>query len=752
MAQSWAANWEGMGAAALALRDAGKEVFMDAFREGKAMYANNVDTYGKRMQPPEELEAELRDIQNAAIKGARGKGVHRRLASLANPERIGRYFHTGMRLWMHEKTGSSYWLRPGLRTMSAVDNVAGFTFAVYKVRHDIEMKARQQGMQMKFEDADDPQKAMGDWKEKQFMEAFYGLEPTEAQRIAFRREMRIPQDVLDDQAIDDMIMETRVREKYGGMVPNAVTRNASEFSDEMRFQNLPGQPESMTRDLYMRAKGLQQNPLVEAVFPYFQTPFLGVGFDLEMMGLPGIARAFKDMTPAQARRNKANLIMAGHVWAMFGLLSAGNLIVGNGPIDWKQRREWKIKLKAQGLEPNSIAGVQMPGGYPIINTFMLMQDIVDNTKGALFSKYDQLNVVEAITGVLMGHLSRGSAIGQVQQLMDVAYSDRSMGAKAGSMGGYFVGGRYLPSGPMRSLERASNSQASDLYRDAEWTEQDFEDIDPDLMQTWERRIRSAAYDVTGLAGAFGGKYKDKDWLGTDIRLPWGMDLMTYLEHRFTPGEHPRDKVYTELDRLNLLNPPEELVTKRLRDVPMTDDMQKFWNDSYGEMRGTTDPYVLGAPANFTIRVPLLDMTTPSGIRLKEDRTLMDLDLRLFLGEHTKGKTMLEAARSLMNDPVYQAMEDQDATSFATDAPSAERRSKPAAVMMRSLKRYYSLLTTAKMLNMADPPPEVVQWREWERAKNATLQMQILNDSGQRPIQEEADAGVRALTEALGGAE
>jgi hypothetical protein len=750
--QAWAANWEGLGAAALAVRDAGKEVFVDAFADGKAMYANNVDTYGKRYQSPDELVAELEDLQAAAMKGAEGKNAARRMASLANPERYGKLLHTGVRLWMYEKTGNSYWLRPGLRTMGAVDNVAGFTFSVYRVRHQLEMKARMQGKQMNFEDAADPQKAMNEWIEKEFMESFYGLEPTEAQRIAFRREQGISPELLDDQGIDDMIMESRVSERYGGMVPNKTTRIASEFSDELRFANVPGEPGGPLRDAYMAGKRLQQLPFVEAVAPYFQAPFLGVGFDLQMMGLPAIGRLFTDMTPSQVRRNKANLIMAGHVWAMFGLLSAGGLIVGNGPVPKEQRREWVIKQKQRGLEPNSIAGVQMRGGYPIINTLLMMQDIVDNVEGAFFSKYDQLNLVEAVTGVLLGYLSRGSAIGQVQQLMDVAYADRGMGSKVGGMAGYLAAGRYTPSGPMRSLERASNSQSADLYRDGEWTEQDFDDIPTDLMETWERRIRDAAYNVTGLAGSFGGKYKDKDWLGTDIRKPWGMDLMTYLEHRFTPGEHPQDKVYTELDYLDLLDPPEELISKRLRDVPMTDDMQKIWNDTYGALKGTTDPFVIGAPANFTVRVPVLDITTPSGVRVKDDKTLLSLDLRLFLGKHTKGNTMLEAARSLMNDPIYQAMEGMEPTSFATDAPRAERRRVPAAVMMKALKRYYAEMTTAQMLNTEDAPPAVLRWREMNDAKNATLQMEMLTESGQSPIRDEAEAKVKALTEALGGAQ
>ena len=750
--QAWAANWEGLGAAALAVRDAGKEVFVDAFADGKAMYANNVDTYGKRYQSPDELVAELEDLQAAAFKGAEGKNPARRMASLANPERYGRMLHTGVRLWMYEKTGDSYWLRPGLRTMGAVDNVAGFTFAVYQVRHQLEMKARMQGRQMNFEDAADPQKAMNEWIEKEFMESFYGLEPTEAQRIAFRREQGISPELLDDQGIDDLIMESRVGERYGGMVPSKTTRIASEFSDEMRFANVPGEPGGTVRGLYMGGKALQQQPLIEAIAPYFQAPFLGVGFDAQLTGFPAIARLLTEQTPSQRRRTKANMIMAGHVWALWGLLSSQGLIVGNGPTDWEQRREWLIKQKAKGLEPNSIAGVQMRGGYPIFNTIFMMQDIAESREFAEFSKYDQLGAVEALTGTLLGYLSRGSAIGQIQQLMEVAYADRGMGSKMGGMAGYMFAGRYTPSGPMRSLERASNSQSKDLYRDGEWNEQDYEDIPHDQMETWERYLREIAYNVTGLAGAFGGKYKDKDWLGTDIRNPWGMDLMTYLEHRFTPGEHPKDKVYAELDYLDLLDPPQELISKRLRDVPMTDDMQKFWNDTYGALKGTTDPYLIGAPANFTVRVPVLDITTPSGVRLKEDKTLLSLDLRLFLGKHTKGKTMLEAARSLMNDPIYQAMEGIEPTSYGTDAPRAERRRAPAAVMMKALKRYYAEMTTTQMLNMEDAPPEVLRWREMNDAKNATLQMEMLTESGQSPIREEAEAKVKALTEALGGAQ
>ena len=112
----------------------------------------------------------------------------------------------------------------------------------------------------------------------------------------------------------------------------------------------------------------------------------------------------------------------------------------------------------------------------------------------------------------MGHLSRASAIGQVQTLMDVAYGNPYQQDRFGTFVGYMAAGRYLPSGPIRGVERLSGSTQQNLYRDETWTEKDFLKLDADgqaKLQTMERRLRNAAYNVTGLAGVFGGKYRDK---------------------------------------------------------------------------------------------------------------------------------------------------------------------------------------------------------------------------------------------------
>jgi hypothetical protein len=764
--EAWQSNWNGVGASMLAIRDAGKEVFMDSFVRGKSMYANNVDTYGARYQAPEELVAELKDIQRG---GAPNGNVAQKIGSLVNPERYGRFFHAATRLWMYEKTGSSYFLRPGLRTMGAVDNLAGYGAAVYKLRHDLEVKYRFEGIQKELMNEAGPQLPKEEAQRltnnrimEDFNKAFYSTQPTEAEIIAFRRESGIPAEFLDDQGIADMIAEQRVGENYSGMIPGEMTREASAFSEEMRFAN---KPDGAMKEIYEGADKMRRQPWVEAAMPYFRAPFLGTGFDVDMLGVfPGLRKVmFSDrMTPKQRRRNTANLIMAGHVYAMWGTLSASDLITSNGPAvvpgdpqSAQRRQQWLLKMKKQGRRPNSIAGVTLPGGLPIINTVFLMEDIKENFMYAASSRFDQLDVVEAVVGVLMGHLSRSSAIGQVQTLMETAYGNPYQQDRAGAFAGYMAQGRYLPSGPMRSLERASGSGQQNLYRDEAWTEQDFDALDAEgqaWMQTMERRLRNVAYNVSGLTGVFGGKYKDKDWLGSDIRKPWGMDFATYLKDRFDPVEHPEGKVYTELNRLQQLNRPEELAVRRLRDVPMTDDMQKYWNESYSAIEGRDDTdisLVDGVPkVSLKVRVPIFDITTAQGIRVKEDATLMDVDVTPLLNEVVKGNNVMTAYQRLFDSPLYKEMEANEVTKFDRTSPSQEQSAAPSVQMVKAVKRYYAGLTTAKMLNMDNPPAEVEQWREQQLMMNQTVQDQILRNSGRSEMLKEAEARANAFSNVL----
>ena len=167
--------------------------------------------------------------------------------------------------------------------------------------------------------------------------------------------------------------------------------------------------------------------------------------------------------------------------------------------------------------------------------------------------------------------------------------------------------------------------------------------------------------------------------------------------------------------LDMLNPPEPLMTRTLEGVPMSDELQKEYNDSYGQMLGDMEPVarmkLAGASPTFTVK-----LTTPidlkDGMRINKSTNLLSVDLSIFLGKHAKGKTFQEAALSLINDPMYQSMQDAESLTgdqAVQDQPKGERRRKPAVKMMAALKEYYHLLTLDKM-GRSDTPAATL-WRE-----------------------------------------
>ena len=129
--------------------------------------------------------------------------------------------------------------------------------------------------------------------------------------------------------------------------------------------------------------------------------------------------------------------------------------------------------------------------------------------------------------------------------------------------------------------------------------------------------------------------------------------------------------------------PQELVSRRLLDAD-DDDLQKLWNDTYGELVPPADADPALTEQTTSGGVPLLNMQQTNGMTIKEDADLFEIDLALFLGQFTKGKTFIEAARALYESDVYQNMEGIEVTSYGPDAPKGEKRRQPAYLMMRAL--------------------------------------------------------------------
>lgn len=740
---AWQAQWKGWGAAFEQVRAAGREVFMDAWRGNPMFFSSNIETYNKFHQPVEERIAELEGLMNVPVGN---------LLSYVNPARYRRRLHAAFRLWAYDKTGSPAMLRPGLTALAAKDNVSGLFYHTFKLRNELEMKARRDGVQLNLTD----RKTANDWIENEMAESFYKLQPTERQIIAYRKENHLSPDLMSDTEVAQEIMESRVRETYGGPAPvNQESFNASSFSEEMRFQKPPGEG-NPGAGLYQAINTFRRRgPLEDALVPYLQSPFAGASLDFTALGAGPLVDYLRHvtgnrrLTPAEMRRSQANLIMAGHVYLTYVGLSATGAIIGNGPTDPQARQQWLAKLKAEGKKPNSIFGVQLIGGLPIVSTLFLLEDIRLNAfEYGLLSKYDEQNLGQAAIAVLAGHLTRTTSLGQMGQLMQILSGDQYGQREFGNLASYVGSGQLPGIGPIRSLERVGNTRLNQLYQERKMTQQELELFEPGFLEKMESELRRFAYGVSPATAVFGGKYRDKDWLGTDIRLPWGFGMGRYLSHRFFPHLHPNDKVYAELQMLDLLNPPEPLMTRTLEGVPMSDDLQKTYNDTYGAIVAKPELPATVVTKDFegiktTISTKFRTaVKLPNGLKFKKSQDIFTFDFAPLLDKHAQGKRFIDAARSLMNDPIYKGMQDDDSLTSdpgVKDKPKRQLRSGGAYQMMAALKAYYGALTTAELRRNENDDPELTRWAE--REKMLDDQVNLMDKQK-----------LESLTGVLGGAE
>ena len=733
------ANFAGYGKGIRALRESWKEVFMDAFTNKSQHFSGAADHYGKYHEPTDLQLIKLREQRDYKPRTKDG-----RIKQLLNP-----LYHTGsssaaLKLWAYEKSGNPYWLRPALNTLSAVDNVAGFFFHNYSVRFDLEMKARKSGVQLGLTDVDGnlSQQKIDDWINNEMKNNFYSNQVTEDMVKKYRKDNGLPPEMMGDVEIEDAIREEFVANTYGAPFMGAAeAQDAARFSEELRFQNKPTHRNWGKGPFEAMQKLRRDEWWADLTFPYMQAPFMSESMDWTFSGFGPLKDAFmwKTLNPAEKRRAKSNAIMAGHVWAIYGMLSANGLIVGNGPPDnmFKERAEWLRELEAKGLKPNSIGGVPLIGGIPVISSLFLIEDLRYAIQHAAISDRDSNKLSDAAFIVLAGSLTRKTAIGNVKQLFEAIFPETAAGTnqQMSRYTGYLMQGQMPLSGPVREASRLLNAKPSQVYKEREWTTEETDLFEPGFLEKTERYVRNEiAYNLLPGSPFFGGKFKEKDWLGTKIRLSWGENLGRYMQHRFFPREHPNDKVYAELNHLNLLNPPGPLMTKTLEGVPMSDDLQQLYNQTYGSTVGNKETAFLNIKKKIVIspdttQTKIIKSGPLAGQAVSVKGEKSTIDMSTILAKHVEGKTPIEAFRSLMNDPKYIAFKKNKSTTTVQEIVNKEIKEVQKElpyVLMQELKNYYGQLAV-NQLNLSEEG-SAVKWRERRDLYSATRQQKRTDDS------------------------
>lgn len=716
-----------------------------AFWDGADLYGGNADTYGKHLLTNDQEVAELGQIlaqpyfragnwaltlahpQNMALFRNKLQVAARILAFSKPMDKLemnrleAAWLALGLR--GNSATGSQRvrlqaidtfvpW-KPGLRAMGAVDEVFGKWQYLFKLRADLEVKARTQGAQLDLIE----ERTRDAWVQARIDEAIYQATPTEANIKAFRKRHGMKGSDFTDDEIAAMIAEHRLA--GGPTLATPESADAYDYSAWTRLQNRPesselgswfGRPVERLDEAMMSAR---QSWSLDTIFPYWRSPFNALLFDhrLATFAAMDTAKLIFGPTPtaAQLSRVQAAWVMSGATLAMFGVLEAGGHITGGTEKDPSKR--------------NSIFGIPYLGGIPVLNTLFLWKDLKDAAIAAQESRFDPDETLGALGQVLSSQLLRATGLSTIHQLMEALTGDRNAWQSLVRYGGFIGAGQIPGIGVIRNVERATGRDAASLYTDGSATPGERYWLDQDSpLAPVERGLRDLAYNtLPSVAAALGAPRKLTDHLGTPLGHVWGIDLAKGFP--FFPAQWPKGEinevVYGELDTQDMLDPPLPLLTKKLSGIGMSDELQAEYNQIHGSIKGESLAGRM-AMTGKTVRV-VFPMPTAAvsktGVRfIRADSAAIEIGA--FLERHVKGKTKKEALYSLFTDPIYRSMEDdplQSADPRVQDQPKALRRSRPAQQMIAAITDYYDLLTQDELERRAAAGSSASA-RQWSDAR------------------------------------
>lgn len=743
------------------------------FRQGISHYSGNLDTYGKNLLTNAQEFADMQAILNEPYKQTRemlGKPTEwlnptnwaiftnklqaaarilvftkpggikemNRVEAAWNALSLGTQPYGRQQVRVEDIDTFVPW-KPFLRTMATVDEVFGKFHYLFKLKADLEVKARMEGAQLGLLSERD----RAEWVQARIDEAIYQATPTEANIKAFRKQHGLKGSDFTDDEIGAMLAERNLA--GAPTMGTAESVGALEHSARMRFQNTPEGGAAKVIDRAMM--GARQNWFVDRyVFPYWRSMWNGIllDHDLSTFAAMDTARAVfgRNPSPEQVAKAKAGWVMSGGLFAAYGMLDAAGAITGSTHPDPQQRNRIKTPI-----------GTLNAGGLPIFNAVFLWKDISDAIQAAKLSDFDQQEIWTSLGKVVAGHVIRQSGIQQVQMLMD-AVTDGSASAwqRVRQFVG-FVGSGQIPFiSNLRDIERLTGSDRSSYFRDAAGTPvENYLLSHDDPLVKLEMELKNWAMDTLPITGRVAGApRKETDHLGTPRGHIWGIDLSKFIPPPF-PGVWPSGKVnevvYPELRAQGLLDPPAPLLERKLDGIGMSDDLQDEYNDIHGKLKGDAQMppsarLVLGnktVEARFNLPV---EVVQPAGFRIRKDNTV-SIPLGQKLDQLTAGRTKKEAFYQLFTSDWYQAMEDDPKTSAnpPSGLPRVMRRQRAAQALIRGITNYYDLLTQDELTRRGMAGTSQAA-RDWLDAKQAMTRQERTSSLQEMP----------ALIEKLQGAQ
>jgi hypothetical protein len=289
------------------------------------------------------------------------------------------------------------------------------------------------------------------------------------------------------------------------------------------------------------------------------------------------------------------------------------------------------------------------------------------------------------------------------------------------------------SGVERLAEWGTGTQATDLQQPRAYNSgKDRFDLDQlpsdhPLRNGWDT-VRSWVYQSNpGISHWMGTRVKETTWLGRPLRRPDGIFRGEWPIG--VPGiwefDHGDNKVERNLERLQLLDPPSQLMSVRLRRSFMTPELDEEYNNHLGTVKPSVpfsqDPRWGGSAV---WRSQEMKVGTPYG----PDGQRVEVDLTHLMDQATQGKTVRDAINYVMNSRQWKQWERNPQTTTdpkVRDMTNQMRQNQPGPTLIKKIKDYYAHLAQGEVEK--SNTPGAIQWKADEQAglvpQSSVMQLQ-----------------------------
>ena len=574
---------------------------------------------------------------------------------------------------------------PAFRLLGAGDEAVRSMAYAWKVNHEAYLRAWDEAKQTV--DQTTGRQVGSDWvaqrAEQMAEDSMFSGYMSAEDLVKLRRERglppgdELPDDVLRLMAFNDLKGVPRADDELGQIGLQRAT--------QVTFTNT-------IKDPIIQGLGVtRQNALVAWQLPFFKTPLNSLLWSIDQTIVPSVLKAVRtnatNATPAEIADARAQAIVSAMFLTVGSAAISSGMFTGGGPSDPEEYQRWRrvntpysfqifgkvipaARFRTGGLDPIDILGLYADLQQLVWEEGISEGNLTQATKGLAIALARMFN-------------NKASLLNTTTVLNAMTQPDRTdmTDVLASSMGGLFplsgVVGRISAMGrdAMESTEKRrfiSAEEKKALGMDPNYAE----NIAP-VLEFLQEIGEKVARPYPGANQLLKAPVR-RDWLGAKVERPFGIPAEAVVP--FAPVLQPQDPLYQWLNDAGITTKPRPDGKIGTADglsvgMQMTTHEEGFYREQMYSIRGERPAAeVLG-----NVRIPI--------------------------DQFVQGRTMAEALRGLMRDPIYRSwvnIDPEGPDKRVNKAKLADRQKSQGYQPIADIIRYYDMLALVELIGSDHP--------------------------------------------------